>query len=55
MTGILGAAGGFGGFLLPSALGAIKDCSGTFGLGFGPACPMPTPPSVLPRQPSGLT
>lgn len=35
MTGIVGAAGGFGGFLLPSALGAIKDRSGTFGLGFG--------------------
>jgi NNP family nitrate/nitrite transporter-like MFS transporter len=34
MTGIVGAAGGFGGFLLPSALGAIKDRSGTFGLGF---------------------
>ncbi|HXJ12369.1 MAG TPA: nitrate/nitrite transporter [Candidatus Limnocylindrales bacterium] len=35
MTGIVGAAGGFGGFLLPAALGAIKDRSGTFGLGFG--------------------
>jgi len=34
MTGIVGAAGGFGGFLLPAALGAIKDRSGTFGLGF---------------------
>jgi NNP family nitrate/nitrite transporter-like MFS transporter len=34
MTGIVGAAGGFGGFLLPSALGAIKDRAGTFGLGF---------------------
>jgi NNP family nitrate/nitrite transporter-like MFS transporter len=34
MTGIVGAAGGFGGFLLPSALGAIKDRTGTFGLGF---------------------
>ena len=35
MTGIVGAAGGFGGFLLPAALGTIKDRSGTFGLGFG--------------------
>ena len=34
MTGIVGAAGGFGGFLLPSALGAIKDRTGTFGPGF---------------------
>jgi MFS transporter, NNP family, nitrate/nitrite transporter len=34
MTGIVGAAGGFGGFLLPSLLGAIKDGTGTFGLGF---------------------
>ena len=34
ITGIVGAAGGFGGFLLPSALGAIKDRTGSFGLGF---------------------
>jgi len=34
ITGIVGAAGGFGGFLLPSALGAIKDGTGSFGLGF---------------------
>jgi NNP family nitrate/nitrite transporter-like MFS transporter len=34
MTGIVGAAGGFGGFLLPSALGALKDRTGTFGMGF---------------------
>jgi NNP family nitrate/nitrite transporter-like MFS transporter len=34
MTGIVGAAGGFGGFLLPSLLGTIKDRTGSFGLGF---------------------
>jgi MFS transporter, NNP family, nitrate/nitrite transporter len=34
MTGIVGAAGGFGGFLLPSLLGAIKDRTGSFGQGF---------------------
>jgi NNP family nitrate/nitrite transporter-like MFS transporter len=34
MTGIIGAAGGFGGFLLPSLLGTIKDRTGSFGLGF---------------------
>jgi NNP family nitrate/nitrite transporter-like MFS transporter len=34
VTGIVGAAGGFGGFLLPSLLGAVKDRTGSFGLGF---------------------
>ncbi len=34
MTGIVGAAGGLGGFLLPSLLGSVKDRAGTFGLGF---------------------
>jgi NNP family nitrate/nitrite transporter-like MFS transporter len=32
-TGIVGAAGGLGGFFLPSAIGALKDSSGSFGLG----------------------
>ncbi len=34
MTGIVGAAGGFGGFLLPSVLGLVKQRTGTFGIGF---------------------
>jgi NNP family nitrate/nitrite transporter-like MFS transporter len=34
MTGIIGAAGGFGGFLLPSILGSVKDKTGSFGVGF---------------------
>jgi NNP family nitrate/nitrite transporter-like MFS transporter len=34
MTGIVGAAGGFGGFLLPSVLGTVKDSTGSFGIGF---------------------
>jgi NNP family nitrate/nitrite transporter-like MFS transporter len=34
ITGIVGAAGGLGGFLLPSLLGAVKDRTGSFGLGF---------------------
>jgi NNP family nitrate/nitrite transporter-like MFS transporter len=34
MTGIVGAAGGLGGFLLPSLLGTLKDRTGTFGTGF---------------------
>ena len=34
MTGIIGAAGGFGGFLLPSLLGLMRDGTGSFGPGF---------------------
>jgi len=33
LTGLVGAAGGFGGFLLPSLLGAVKDRTGQFSLG----------------------
>lgn len=33
MTGLVGAAGGFGGFLLPSLLGFLKDRTGTFATG----------------------
>lgn len=34
LTGLVGAAGGFGGFLLPSLLGVLKDRTGSFGTGF---------------------
>jgi NNP family nitrate/nitrite transporter-like MFS transporter len=34
MTGLVGAAGGFGGFLLPSLLGSTRDATGTFRTGF---------------------
>jgi NNP family nitrate/nitrite transporter-like MFS transporter len=34
LTGIIGAAGGFGGFLLPSVLGTLKQTAGSFGVGF---------------------
>ncbi|MDQ6676242.1 MAG: MFS transporter [Acidobacteriota bacterium] len=34
MTGIVGAAGGAGGFLLPSLLGSVKGATGSFGIGF---------------------
>jgi MFS transporter, NNP family, nitrate/nitrite transporter len=34
VTGIIGAAGGLGGFFLPSALGYLKGSMGTFGAGF---------------------
>ncbi|KAA6458670.1 NarK/NasA family nitrate transporter [Acidobacteria bacterium AB60] len=32
-TGIVGAAGGLGGFFLPSAIGALKDAFGSYGYG----------------------
>lgn len=34
ITGVVGAAGGLGGFLLPSVLGAIKDRTGSYEIGF---------------------
>ncbi|MBV9180136.1 MAG: NarK/NasA family nitrate transporter [Acidobacteria bacterium] len=34
VTGLVGAAGGLGGFLLPSLLGTLKDKVGTYGAGF---------------------
>lgn len=34
VTGIVGAAGGLGGFLLPSLLGTLKDATGSYGSGF---------------------
>ena len=34
VTGIVGAAGGFGGFVLPIVLGVLKQTTGTFGGGF---------------------
>lgn len=34
LTGIVGAAGGLGGFFLPSILGFVKGTTGSFGIGF---------------------
>jgi NNP family nitrate/nitrite transporter-like MFS transporter len=34
MTGIVGAAGGLGGFFLPTLLGYFKDAAGSYGIGF---------------------
>ena len=34
VTGIVGAAGGLGGFLRPSLLGIFKDLTGSYGTGF---------------------
>ena len=33
-SGIIGAAGGLGGFLLPSAFGVLKQVAGSYGVGF---------------------
>ncbi len=34
MTGVVGAAGGLGGFFLPTALGYFKDVAGSYGIGY---------------------
>lgn len=34
MTGVVGAAGGLGGFFLPAIFGFFKDVAGTYGVGF---------------------
>lgn len=34
VTGVVGAAGGVGGFFLPTLLGGIKQLTGSYGLGF---------------------
>lgn len=34
LTGVVGAAGGLGGFFLPSVLGAVKDWTGQYSAGF---------------------
>jgi NNP family nitrate/nitrite transporter-like MFS transporter len=34
VTGIVGAVGGLGGFLLPNLLGSLKDSTGSYGSGF---------------------
>jgi NNP family nitrate/nitrite transporter-like MFS transporter len=34
VTGLVGAAGGFGGFLLPFLIGLLKDRTGSYGIGF---------------------
>jgi MFS transporter, NNP family, nitrate/nitrite transporter len=31
---VIGAAGGFGGFFLPTILGAVKQATGSFSFGF---------------------
>jgi NNP family nitrate/nitrite transporter-like MFS transporter len=33
VTGVVGAAGGLGGFFLPSALGAVREATGSYSIG----------------------
>jgi NNP family nitrate/nitrite transporter-like MFS transporter len=35
VTGLIGAVGGVGGFLLPTLLGAMKQSTGSYGAAFG--------------------
>jgi len=35
MTGLIGAAGGIGGFYLPVVMGLAKETTGSYQLGFG--------------------
>ena len=35
LTGVVGAAGGIGGFLLPTILGSLRDLAGSYGAGLG--------------------
>lgn len=35
LTGLVGAAGGLGGFFLPSVLGVLRDATGSYGAGLG--------------------
>ncbi len=54
ISGLVGAAGGIGGFLLPSALGLFKDLSGTYATGFAiyaSVCALITPTVVVFRRP----
>jgi MFS transporter, NNP family, nitrate/nitrite transporter len=50
MTGLVGAAGGIGGFLLPFGLGALTQLTGGFALGFAVFALAAATGSVLVRQ-----
>jgi len=55
ISGLVGAAGGLGGFLFPSALGLFKDLSGTYATGFlayGTVCALVIPAVVILRRPA---
>ena len=55
VSGLIGAAGGLGGFLLPSALGLFRDLTGTYATGFAAfaaACVLIVPVMMLFWRPS---
>ncbi|MDO8545858.1 MAG: MFS transporter [Nitrospirales bacterium] len=55
VSGLIGAAGGLGGFLLPSALGLFRDLTGTYATGFAAfaaACVLIVPAMMLFWRPS---
>ena len=57
ISGLIGAAGGLGGFLLPSALGLFKDLTGTFLTGFAAyaiVCALMTPALQIFRRSAGI-
>ena len=39
VTGVVGAAGGLGGFFPPLVMGIVKSATGGYALGFGPRSP----------------
>ena len=55
VTGVVGAAGGLGGFFLPSILGAVKDATGAYGAGLmsGPRRSWPARPCCSSSAPAG--
>ena len=57
ISGLIGAAGGLGGFLLPSALGLFKDLTGTFVTGFAAyaiVCALMVPAVQIFRRSAGI-
>jgi NNP family nitrate/nitrite transporter-like MFS transporter len=55
LTGIIGAAGGIGGFFLPSAMGLFKDLTGTYATGlaiYAAVCALVVPVVVVFWRPS---
>lgn len=58
VSGLIGAAGGVGGFLLPSGLGLFRDLTGTYATGFAVfavVCVFVMPVVVIFRRPNAVT
>jgi NNP family nitrate/nitrite transporter-like MFS transporter len=57
VSGLVGAAGGIGGFLLPSGLGLFRDLTGTYATGFAvfaAVCVLVMPMVVIFRRPRAM-